>query len=98
MKGSELREAPRFKGDVPVLTKSGEGVTRDLSGSGIFFETDGSFSAGQPIEFSIILEHLYPDRAVRLQCKGSVVRVENKGQKVGVATTIDSYTIVDHVQ
>jgi hypothetical protein len=98
MKGSDLREAPRFKGDVPVLTEGGEGVTRDLSGSGIFFETDGSFSTGQPIEFSIILEHLYPDRPVRLQCKGSVVRVEKKGQKVGVATTIDSYTIVDHVQ
>ena len=98
MKGSELRESPRFKGDVPVLTESGEGITRDLSGSGVFFETDGSFSTGQAIEFSIILEHLYPDRAVRLQCKGMVVRVEKKDQKIGVATTIDSYTIVDHIQ
>jgi hypothetical protein len=98
MKGSEARVAPRFTADMPVLAGGGQGVARDLSSSGVFFETNGSFSAGQPIEFSIVLEHLYPDRPVRLNCKGSIVRVEQKGTKVGVATTIDSYTIEDHVQ
>jgi len=96
MKGSEARVAPRFKADMPVLAQGGQGVARDLSSSGVFFETDGSFTSGQPIEFSIVLEHLYPDRPVRLNCKGSIVRVEQKEGKVGVATTIESYTIVDH--
>jgi hypothetical protein len=98
MRGPEARVATRYKADVPVLAGGGQGVARDLSSSGVFFETDGSFTAGQPIEFSIVLEHLYPDRPVRLNCKGSIVRVEQKGKKVGVATTIDSYTIEDQVQ
>jgi hypothetical protein len=96
MKGSELREAPRFPGSLPVLTENSKGITRDLSHSGIFFETDGSFSPGQSIEFSFVLEHLYPDRPVCLKCKGSIVRVEKKGQRTGIATTIDSYSIEDH--
>ena len=95
MKGSEARMAPRFKADITVLAGGGRGVARDLSSSGVFFETDGSFIPGQAIEFSIILEHLYPDRHVLLNCKGAIVRVENKGEKVGVATTIESYTIED---
>lgn len=95
-KGSEQREAPRFKGDMPVLTERGKGITCDLSSSGILFETDGSFSPGQPIEFSIVLEHLYSDRPVCLKCKGSIVRVEKRGKKIGVATTIDSYLIEDN--
>jgi len=97
MSGLDQREAPRFPGAVPVITESGKGITRDLSGSGIFFETDGSFSPGQTIEFSLVLEHLYPDRPVCLKCKGAIVRIENSGQKIGVATTIDSYSIEDPV-
>jgi len=93
--GSEQRRATRHPAKLPVDLESGKGVTRDFSNSGIFFETDKSFSHGQPIEFSIVLEHLYPGRPVRLKCQGEVIRVEDKGQKVGVAATIGSYTIED---
>jgi hypothetical protein len=96
MQGSELRESPRCPGAIPVITEAGKGITRDFSGSGVFFETNGSFSPGQSIEFSFVLEHLYPDRPVCLKCKGAIVRVEKNGLKIGVAATIDSYTIEDH--
>ena len=96
MKESEKRVAPRFESAVPVVTECGKGICRDLSSSGVFFETDASFAPGQSIEFEIYLEHLYPDHPVCVKCKGSIVRVEKKGQKIGVATTIDSYSIVDH--
>jgi hypothetical protein len=96
MQDSELREAPRFPGVLPLMTEGHKGMTRDLSSSGVFFETDGSFSPGQSIEFTVVLEHLYPDRPVCLKCKGAIVRVENNGQRIGVAATIDSYTIEDH--
>ena len=95
MQEYELRESARFLGAMPVTTENTQGITRDLSSSGIFFETDGSFASGQTIEFSILLEHLYPDHPVCLKCKGSIVRVEKKGPGIGVATTIDSYTIED---
>ena len=97
VKGSELRTAPRFPGQLPVMTECGKGLTRDLSSNGIYFETDGPLASAQSIEFSIFLEHLYPDRPVCIKCKGSIVRVEKSGQRIGVATTIDSYSIEDHL-
>jgi hypothetical protein len=92
LKGSELRREPRHQGKLPVELESGKGVTRDFSGSGVFFETDRSFSPGQLIEFSLVLEHIDPDRPVRLKCRGEIVRVEESGQKIGVAAAINSYT------
>ena len=97
-KGSEAREAPRFPGALPVITGSSKGITRDLSSSGIFFETDDSFLPGQTIEFSIILEYLHPERPVYVQCSGAIVRVEKNGTKICVAATIDSYSLIEHLQ
>lgn len=92
MKGSEQRREPRHSGNLPVELESGEGVTRDFSGSGVFFETDRSFSPGQPIEFTMVLEHIDPVSPVRLKCRGEIIRVEKSGEKIGVAAAIHSYT------
>jgi hypothetical protein len=92
LKKAEDRRAPRHKGKLPVELESGKGVTRDFSGSGVFFETDRSFSPGQFIEFTLVLEHIDPDRPVRLKCRGEIVRIEASGQKIGVAAAINSYT------
>ena len=97
MQESGQREANRFTSALPVVTERGKGITRDLSCTGIFFETEGSFSSGQSIDFAIPLEHLYPDCHVFLKFKGTIVRVEKNGQSIGVATTIDSYSIEDHL-
>ena len=92
MKESDKRRAPRYRGALPVELESGKGITRDFNGSGIFFETDRRFSPGQPIEFTIVLEHVDPAHPVRLKCRGEIVRVEESGQKIGVAATISSYS------
>ena len=92
MKESEKRRAPRRNGKLPVKLKGGEGITRDFSSSGIFFETDRSFSPGQPIEFTIVLEYAHPEGPIQMKCRGEIVRVEESGQKIGVAATIDSYS------
>lgn len=92
MKISEQPRAPRYKSKLPMEIESGEGVTRDFSGSGIFFETEGCFSPGQQIDFSFILEHVDPEHTVRITCKGEIVRVEEKGKKIGVAASINSYS------
>jgi hypothetical protein len=92
VKGSEHRQETRHAGKLPVELESGKGITRDFSGSGIFFETDRSFSPGQAIEFTLVLEHIDPERPIRLKCQGKIIRIEESGQKMGVAATINSYT------
>ena len=92
MKESEKRRATRHPGALPVELEDAKGITRDFSSSGIFFETDKSFAPGQVIEFTILLEHVDPARPVRLKCMAEIVRVEESGQKIGVATAIHSYS------
>ena len=98
MKESEQRRQPRYRGKLPVELESGEGITRDFNGSGIFFETDRSFSPGQPIEFTLVLEYIDPERPVRLKCKGKIVRVEKSGQKIGVAASIHWFAFEEFQQ
>jgi hypothetical protein len=97
MSQSERRVAPRIKSDMPLDTEYGKVMTRDLSSSGVYFETDGSFTPGQPIKYSIVLEYLYPEHPVCLMCEGKIVRVQKEGDKIGVAATIDSYSVVDRL-
>ena len=98
MKESEERREPRHRGKLPVELESGKGITRDFSGSGVFFETDRSFSPGQSIEFTLVLEHIDPERPVRLKCRGEIIRVEESGQKIGVAAAMSSYTFEEFQQ
>ena len=92
MKESEKKDrATRHRGATPIELKDGKGITRDFSSTGIFFETDKSFTRGQPIDFTIVLDNVDPDRHVRVKCRGEIVRVEASGHKIGVAVTISSY-------
>lgn len=76
---------------LPVELQNGNGVTRDVSASGVFFETDVSFSARTGIIFSLLLEHADPAGPIRLHCHGEVVRVERVHDKFGVAVAIDQH-------
>lgn len=93
--GSEQRRADRRAGELPVEFGRGKGITRDYSSSGIFFETDKTFSPGQTIEFSIVLSDINPNLPKYLRCSGEIVRVEEKGEKIGVAATIKTYSFTD---
>jgi len=92
VKDSEKRRTIRRKGKFPIVLENSKGITRDFSSSGIFFETDKSFTPGQTIAFTIVLEYVDPDRPVHIMCRGAIVRVEDKGNKLGIAATINSYT------
>jgi hypothetical protein len=92
VKISEQRRAPRHRGKLPISLKSGEGITRDFNVSGIYFETDRPLSAGQSIEFSIVLKHTDPDRPLHLKCQGEIIRIEESGPKIGVAASIKSFS------
>jgi hypothetical protein len=93
--GAEQRRSDRHAGELPVEFGSGRGLTRDYSSSGIFFETDKTFSPGQTIEFSIVLSGIDSNLPKYLRCSGEIIRVEEKGQKIGVAATIKTYSFTD---
>ena len=85
------RQARRYRVAVPVELAQGTGITRDISASGVFFETDLSFPVNATLSFSLVLEHADPGGPVRLQCQGEVVRVEQREGKMGVAVRFTSY-------
>jgi Tfp pilus assembly protein PilZ len=67
---------------VKVLNDEGKGVTRDVSSSGVFFETDKHYEVGSIITMTIDLEN---PPGTRLRCVGTIVRLEDRGSRVGVA-------------
>lgn len=67
----ERWDAPRLPMRFPVVLERGNGWTRDVSASGVYFETDEAFTPGAPIRFSLLLEHVYPT-PFRLECQGQI--------------------------
>lgn len=68
-----------------------KGVTRDISASGMFIETDAIHPIEHLLTFSVELDT--PQGKMPLKCRGEVVRVEPRGPKVGVAVKITESTI-----
>ena len=75
----------RFKLALPVQLKNGTGMTRDISTSGIFFETESAHSIGDMIRLLLNFKH------ETLQCEARVVRVEPRNGQFGVAVELKSY-------
>ena len=73
------------------MLESGMGLSRDISGSGIYFVTDQSLTPGGTVKFSVKLDHIRPGKPVRLDCQGQVLRVEAAGAKLGVAASISEF-------
>ena len=81
----ERRRAKRYKLALPVQLKRGTGVTRDISTSGVFFETKAAQSTGATINLAVD----FTDASV--QCEGRVVRVQKLDSKFGIAVELTSY-------
>ena len=89
--GSEQRREERVPAALDVTLDGAKGVTRDVSASGIFFETDAEYAAGSDISFSVNLET--PGGKMVLNCKGAIVRVERGADRLGVAVRITESSI-----
>ena len=87
----DRRQARRHRLAVPIELEQRTGLTRNISTSGLFFETDSSFPVGATINFSLLLEHADPGGPFRLRCQGEVMRVEPGDGTVGVAVRFTSY-------
>jgi hypothetical protein len=80
------RSEERVPAALPVHLDRATGVSRDVSASGVFFETDVNYAEGSVISFSIEVEG--PEGKMMLKCQGKIVRVERRDGKVGVAARI----------
>jgi len=89
----ERREAPRFPVTLAVKFDGGQGWTRDVSVSGVFFTTEWPFPVGAPLRFTLVLENVAPGTRQPVSCQGTVVRVERAEQTYGVAVSLDGYEI-----
>jgi hypothetical protein len=90
-RGEGLRDGRRWKRHrvaVPVGFENGTGTSCDISGTGICFETDQSFTPGAPIEFTMTFTHAFPEGPTQMCCHGTVVRVEQRRRKSRVAVAI----------
>jgi Tfp pilus assembly protein PilZ len=81
----ERRRGERYKLALPLQLKNGAGMTRDISTSGIFFETESAYATGDMIRLFLNFEH------ETLQCEARVVRVEPRNGQFGVAVELKSY-------
>ena len=77
------RSEKRVRARLTVDLGRAKGVTRDVSASGAFFETDVSYKVGNRVRFAIDLAT--PWGPAHFDCRGKIVRLERHQGTVGVA-------------
>jgi hypothetical protein len=87
----EKRKDERISTVLPVDLGTTTGTTRDVSASGVFFEIEATYRFGAVIEFTVELDT--PGGKMLLKCEGEIVRIEPRGQRVGVAVRIVRSTL-----
>lgn len=90
-KKSDKRREKRVAAALPLDLGGAAGVARDVSASGMFFETDASYAIGSPISFALDLDT--PWGKVMFKCRGKIVRLESRDQRVGVAVQFTDSTL-----
>ena len=77
------RSERRVRARLAVDLGRAKGLTRDVSASGAFFETDVSYKVGSRVRFAIDLAT--PWGPAHFDCRGKIVRLEKHDGTVGVA-------------
>jgi hypothetical protein len=86
MAQSQKRKDRRVDTPLLVFLENRRGVTRDMSASGAFFWTSGTYAPGEPISF--VIELKTAGGRMMWKCRGDVVRTEPRDHMVGVAARI----------
>ena len=97
---TERRQASRIRVVLPVdvmlpeqpeQSETRRGITRDVSASGMFYETEHVLPFGEQIRVVLLFKQGLPEVPLRVLCEGRVVRVEPREGKAGVAVAFTSY-------
>lgn len=84
--GREKRGDERVDAQYPVDVGGAAGVTRNVSASGIYFETAVPYVVGSEVDLTIDLDT--PGGTMKLRCRGEIVRVKPAEGRMGVAVKI----------
>jgi len=80
----EHRIEPRERISLPLRLGNGsQGITRDISASGLFFETDREQQVGSLVDFEIEFDRL--GGLMKFKAQGKIVRIEPRADKTGAA-------------
>lgn len=83
----EHRVTPREPVNLQLQLDDGAGaVARDISASGLFFETDSVQQVGNLVRFEINLDT--PGGPMKLKAEGQIVRIESQGNRSGVGVKL----------
>lgn len=80
------RGSDRFETELPVDVDGAQGLTRNISATGIYFETSVGHELGSRVHFTI--EMMIQGQKKKLVCDGEVVRVDHTGAAVGIAARL----------
>ena len=86
-KATDKRREMRMSAARPVQLERGQGVTRNISTSGVLLETDVDYAEGSEITFAIELDGPQGEKLM-LRSRGEIVRVERRNGKVSIAAKI----------
>jgi hypothetical protein len=86
------RREERVRAALPVDLEGATGITRDVSASGIFLETDASCATGSSTSLAIDFDT--PGGKMTMSCAGEIVRVEPRGTRLGIAVKILQSTLI----
>lgn len=82
------RREPRFPSCFAVTLEGGEGVARNVSASGIYFETRVRLQPGALVRFTVDYEP-QAGGALKMHCQGRVVRIEELDERFGIGACIE---------
>jgi hypothetical protein len=84
---ADRRQEERISAVLPVLFSGGEGVTRNVSASGMFVETDFSLPLGEEVDLFVVFDH-HAGGPLRVKCAATIVRAEASEGARGVGAAI----------
>jgi hypothetical protein len=87
----EKRTEERVPAGLRVMLGRHSGVTRDVSASALYLQTDASLSPGQSVTFAVEIETAAGK--IALWCHGRVLRTDDHGPLQGVAVRILESTL-----
>ncbi|MES2877209.1 MAG: PilZ domain-containing protein [Pseudomonadota bacterium] len=80
------RDEERFDSELPLLVDSSHGVSRNISATGIYFETEAAQEPGSHVH--LVIEVNVQGQKLKLVCEGEIVRVDHHQGMVGVAAKL----------
>lgn len=79
--------------ELPLEINGASGLTRNVSATGVYFETTVEKAPGSKVQF--VVQVMVKGKLLKMVCSGEVVRLEHKVDTVGIAVKLTSSFFTD---